>query len=234
MKNVLIGIQARSKSVRLPNKAMKIIRGSTIIDHVIWRCRSAQNYINRYSERRQIYSNLAVLIPVGDPLKEHLKGRVDIIEGPEEDVIARYKVAIDNYKPDYLVRITADCPLMLPWLIGKTINVLIYNDYDFVTNAHPQLRTFADGHDVEACNIKLFNWLNEFSSEREHVFKILYDNVYPEWKIGHVFNHTDMSSVKLSVDTEKDYELVRKQMESMVDKKRKWESLYGEGTAYKF
>ncbi len=232
MVNVLLAIQARSASTRLPNKVMLPLGGKPIIDHVINACKKSLKYMNNYSQKSKINVNMCIVIPEGDKLIHYL--RDPIVVGPEEDLITRYKNAMEKYTPDYLVRITGDCPMIPSYLITKAINCAVKGEYDFLSNAHPNLRTFADGHDVEVCNKKLFSWLDKTSQEREHVFQILYENVYPEWRIGHIFSYIDLSSVKLSVDTEKDYKLVKKQFDSRFDKISKWKRMYGENTANNF
>lgn len=235
-KTILIGIQARSNSTRLPQKVMKKIDDKPIIDHVVRACRKAAKYINEFSDRHNMTVDIAVLIPEGDELSEYLMGRVPVVKGPEDDLINRYKNAIERYDPDFIVRVTADCPMIPPFLISKAINVAVRGKYDFVTSAHPSFRTFFDGADIEVCSKRLFDWVDENAEgdEREHVFSRLSRDAPKEFSFAHIFNYIDLSSLKLSVDTEKDYELSKKQIESVIKKKQAWESVHGRGSAHSF
>lgn len=232
---VVIGIQARTHSTRLPNKAMKRIRGITMVDRIINTCLKSEKYINRFTRRSGIEVVTYVLIPEGDPLKEYLSDKeVGILEGPEQDLISRYKVLMDKEDPDYLVRITADCFLLPPFLITKCINTAVKNKYNFTTTAHPEFRTFFDGADVEVVDKELFEWLDKNSTEREHVFAYLVSN-YPDWyRPGLICNYLDLSAFKLSVDTQKDFDLTCKQYNSLMDKKEKWSKLWGESSVHQF
>lgn len=237
--NVLIAIQARTTSTRLPNKVMKRILGVTLIDNVINSCLKSSLYINRFSSKTGTNTEVVVLVPKDDPLKEYLSVRKDIkiIEGSEHDLISRYNDAMKLYDPDFICRITSDCFLIPPFLITKTINTAIKNDYDFTSTAYQDYRTFFDGADVEVCSRKLFSWLNENAKEefnREHVFSYLQKNK-PDWaKFGAVFSYLDLSALKLSIDTEEDLKLVTKQYTSIENKKRKFEETYGKGSAHMF
>lgn len=236
---ILIGIQARTNSTRLPNKVLRRISGITIIDNVINSCHKSSLYLNRFSAKTNVKAELCVVIPKDDPIKNHLKNRkeISVYEGDETDLISRYKVAMDATNADYLVRITSDCFLLPPFLITKTVNTAIKNNYNFVTNAHPKYRTFFDGADVEMCDKQTFYWLDEVAKEkryREHVFSYICEKMPTSLSIGHIFNYLDLSALKLSIDTEKDLELVTKQYTSIEEKKLNWEVVHGKHTCHMF
>lgn len=235
---VLIGIQARTNSTRLPNKAMLKIQGTPIIDHVINAGKRADRYVNRFEKRTGTKSMLWVLIPKGDPLKDYIeKNRphdVSVHEGDPEDLVDRYNTLAKELDVDYVVRVTADCPLLPPFLVFKSLNTAIKNEYDFLDNTNADYRTFFDGADVEVMSRRTLDWLHNNAEEREHVCSDLRTN-HPNWmKRGHVFSYLDLSAIKLSVDTQKDFDLVTNQYKSVQIKKRKWEDKYGKGTAHMF
>jgi spore coat polysaccharide biosynthesis protein SpsF len=110
--SVLIGIQARSTSTRLPRKCFEPLGGKRLLDHVIDSCHRAERYVNKNTYKNNYSASTALLIPEGDPLKKGFGSQVNIVEGPEDDVLTRYAIAVEKYKPDYICRITGDCPLM--------------------------------------------------------------------------------------------------------------------------
>lgn len=208
--SVLIGVQARSGSTRLPNKAFELISGRTMLDRVIEGCKNAANFI----EKRHSGTKAAVCVvtPKGDKIGEDFRGRVMVFEGDEFDVLSRYMVAMKSLKPDYLVRVTGDCPLIPPATIEGSVNLALKYEYDYVSNVDELCRTTIDGVDCEVISRRAMEWLSETAgtpTDREHVTTLLRRSP-PEWcHHGAVMSSIDMSAVKLSVDTKEDLERVR-------------------------
>lgn len=212
MQTVLIGIQARSGSTRLPRKAFELISGRMMLDRVIDNCKKAGLFISKKAVNNSLRVRIAVLTPYGDPIINEFKSRCEIVEGPEDDVLARYAEADKRYSPNYIVRITGDCPLLPPFVISKTIKLAMENGYDYVSNVDPAFRTALDGMDCEVVSSALLKYLDKTAtkpSDREHVTTFA-RSTPPEWaKIGCIVNYFDQSGVKLSVDTKEDLENVR-------------------------
>lgn len=220
MTEVLIGIQARSSSKRLPGKALMPIDDVCMVEHVLNAAKQACSHINKNSHFTQIRASCALLIPYGDPLKEAMAGNI-IIEGPEDNVLKRYEMAASAFYPDYLVRITGDCPLIIPTIITKHITSAIGFNLDYMSNAFEDLRTYVDGYDCEVISKKAFEYIfknAESAHDKEHVTTYLRRNA-PKWcKFGALLGHIDISDVKLSVDTVDDLEMVRKSHENLKNK----------------
>ena len=64
---------------------------------------------------------MALLVPKGDPLAKEFQGRVMVFEGPEDDVLARYANAVNGTHPDFIVRVTGDCPFIPPYIISTHV-----------------------------------------------------------------------------------------------------------------
>lgn len=194
--------------------------------------------MNRYTPKTGVSVDLKFLVPEGDTLAEYIRNvmKTDCFEGDENDLISRYHNCVKDsgVDYDYVVRLTADCPLLPSYLISKCINTAIKNEYDFLDTANPKYRSFFDGADVEVLSGKALGWLEENSKEREHVCNALRENGPASFKYGHIFSYLDLSRFKLSVDTQKDFDLVQNQYRSLEDKKRKWEENYGKQTAHMF
>ena len=233
---VIIGIQCRTGSTRLPNKAMKKIFGLPMIDIVIGNALTSSKYINGFEKKTGVSAQVWVLIPKGDPLKKYLEKKryVKVFEGHPTDLVRRYSDLQKEVNADYIVRVTGDCPLLQGYLITKCINTSVRNEYDFLDNASKEYRCFFDGADVEVLSKKALKWLDDNAEEREHVCHDLRSNYDEELRYGHVFLHLDLSFFKLSVDNQKDLELVTNQYKSVVNKKRLWEEKHGKGTAHMF
>ena len=210
-KRVLIAIQARSTSTRLPGKHRILINGISILERVILACEKSMSYINN-SGRGDISVSIALLVPSGDSIVEEFAGRVPIIEGSENDVLSRYNLALKKSYADYIVRITADCPMIPPFVITKHIINATKTELDYVSNVDPRIRTAPDGWDAEVISKRALTWAAENAKseyDKEHVTAILRDNP-PAWlRVGCVIGYSDHSNLKISIDTEEDLLFVR-------------------------
>lgn len=215
MIKVIIGIQARSTSTRFPRKVFEKIDGKEMLQHVLDSCEDSALYVNKYSEKNRIKVSTVILVPTDDEIIHRYKYKTVVYEGPEYDVLKRYHSMGEALDADYIVRVTADCPLLPSYLISKTINIATKGGYDYVSNIDENLRTCVDGHDVEIMSRKALEWANEvatFESDREHVTPILRTKQIPtSFKVGHVIGHLYQPDVKLSVDTPEDLEKVRRE-----------------------
>jgi spore coat polysaccharide biosynthesis protein SpsF len=209
---VLIAIQARSGSTRLPRKAYELIGDRRMLDHVIDSCRKAAHYLGSRPAPNRPEVDVALLVPEGDPIGREFARGIAVVEGSEQDVLSRYYAALERLTPDYVVRITGDCPLIPDFLIAKHITTAIKGRYDYVSNVDEDTRTAIDGHDCEVMSSRMLGWLHgaaESKSDREHV-TLMARREPPDWaRMGCVLNYHDQSHLKLSVDTAEDLARVR-------------------------
>jgi spore coat polysaccharide biosynthesis protein SpsF len=177
-------------------------------------------HINKKSHKTNMSASVAVLIPYGDPIGNSLLGNL-IVEGPEDDVLKRYEIAQKKFFPNYICRITGDCPLVVPTLITKHISEAVFHDLDYVSNSIDSIRTHPDGYDCEVISSRAMKWLHETADnpfDREHVTTLL-KRKPPEWvKIGAIISHNDLSNIKLSVDTPEELERVRLNKKAVTEK----------------
>lgn len=227
-KRILIAIQARSGSTRLPRKAFELISGKMMLDRVIEACKKAASYS---SQREKLAFRVVVVTPAGDPIVDVFQNRCDIVEGPEADVLARYRMALDRYDSDLVVRITGDCPLIPPYMISRIVSLAAQHGYDYISNVDPRFRTALDGVDCEVVSAKLLKELHAravLPEDREHVTTMARREP-PAWaKVGVVVSHFDHADLKLSVDTAEDLERVRKAHEAAANKYRDAIMTYGQ------
>lgn len=218
MKEALIAIQARSGSTRLPRKAFELIGAKMMLDHVIDACKKSASFL---WNKEHIRTRVIVVTPDGDPIAKAFANRCEIIQGSHLDVLSRYAKAMELYKPDILVRITGDCPLIPAYLISRIVSLAERHDYDYVSNVDERFRTALDGMDCEAISSRLFSFLHQEAVspfDREHVTTYA-RSATPAWaKVGAVINFIDHSQMKLSVDTPDDLERVRKAYDLANDK----------------
>lgn len=237
-KSVLIGIQARSTSERLPNKVFELIGNKPMLKHVVDSCCYSAAYLNKLSHKTMTSVGVALLIPENDPIGEHhLFRNTQIVRGSESDVLSRYYLALTRLKPDYIVRVTGDCPLIPPYLISKMVKLTLLNKYDYLSNVEPEARTAIDGFDCEVISSKALEWLNETATEkydREHVTPLIRTSP-PSWASrAQVISNLNFSDVKLSVDTQEDLDRVRTQYEKVREKAANAEQIFGRGKVHWF
>lgn len=227
---VVIGIQARSTSTRLPNKVFARLGDRTVLEHVVASAKEACAYLNRYRNKSGFVTSFYVLCPQLDRIASECAGQFNIIQGPEHDVLTRYHHMVTATGADYIVRITADCPLLPSYLISKHVKIAVINQYDYLSNVHESVRTQVDGFDVEVISRRMLMHAMIHAvedSDREHVTTYIRKNP-PKWaKIGHVIGYLPLQNIKLSIDTQEDLERVRKHYEEIQNSIAKAEELHG-------
>lgn len=210
-----------------------------MLSHVIDNCKSAAQYSNNFTHKNKMVITVALLIPQGDeigPAFHH--HRLAIIDGPTDDVLVRYTKMAERMNADYIVRVTGDCPMLPHFLIGKAITVATKNRLDYVSNVDEELRTSADGFDVEVLSRRALKWLEENSkepSEREHVTLALRKKQIPhDFRVGHIVGYLDLANIKLSVDTQDDLDRVRAHYSRIQMAIAKAEMTHGKGSVHRY
>lgn len=204
---VSIIIQARMGSTRFPGKVLEMVVGDTsLLGFLLQRlrkCRKANALIVATS-----------ISPKDDILAKWLAARDNpFIRGSETDCLGRLAQAARSVSADVIVRITADCPLVLPEVVDAMIAYFLDNrgEIDYLSNR--QYTNFPEGLDVEVFSMRLLNEATEKAlerKEREHV-NYYFLNRPQSFRIRY-FCHDlglDYSRFKLSVDTEDDLERIR-------------------------
>ncbi|GGN93203.1 cytidylyltransferase domain-containing protein [Saccharibacillus kuerlensis] len=202
MKIVVI-IQARMGSTRLPKKVMKMLMDKTVLGHVITRCLAIQSIDEVIVATSDFEEDDAICI-------EAEKYGVACYRGSQQNVLSRYYGAARKAQADYIVRITSDCPLLDPKISDKVIKDFLANECDYSSSGLSG--TFPRGLDTEVFSFSaLEKAYNEASIEyeREHVTPYIYQ--HPELFNFRIYsNNQDDSRYRLTLDTEEDWEVIRK------------------------
>lgn len=197
-------IQARIGSTRLPGKVLKRVEGKPMLGWVI-KCLKASKLVNQ----------VIVAVSEGSENKPILelckKNGISTFVGSEEDVLDRYYQAAKKFNADVVVRITSDCPLIDPQIVDKVIKVFLENKkrVDYVSNTLH--RTYPRGLDVEVFSFSALEraWREANKPcEREHVTPYFYEHP-DEFKLFNVEHDRDLSSLRWTVDEEKDLKFIR-------------------------
>ncbi len=201
MNNLAI-LQARMASTRLPGKVLLEINGIPSIKFQIDRIRNSK------------IEHLVVATSTDssdDILVTYLNGiNVEVRRGPLEDVATRFHQILDEYNPKCFLRLTADCPFVMPKLINQMLDYFQSKDLDYLSNTMPP--TFPDGLDIEVVKTSAFMSLvgtHLTEREREHVtlgfnsgnYELIRDNFE---------SSIDLSYLRWTVDYPGDLEYLRK------------------------
>jgi len=100
---IAIILQARLGSTRLPGKVLMPLGGSTLIEQAMMRLSLVRSDARVLATDEKSADALA-------PLAE--RRGFELIVGPEDDVLARYCLAVRRFKPDLVIRATGDNPLV--------------------------------------------------------------------------------------------------------------------------
>jgi len=208
-------LQARMSSSRLPGKVMATILDKPMIMHQIERL-----------QRSSTIDDLLVATSTessDDELADYLvRSNVEVFRGPLDDVIGRFVLASQDRKPEFVIRLTADCPLTDPVVIDQLVELARDTSAEYTSNCFP--RTFPRGLDAEVIKWSTLVSVNELDLtvfEREHVGVRMYS--HPEfYKQSNLERQEDLSTLRWTVDTPRDFEFV----------KFVYENLYAENTNF--
>lgn len=198
---VVAVLQARVSSTRLPGKVLLRVCGKAMLAHQIARIL-----------RSKLIDQLVVATSE-DPSDDALVAlcadlNVPVYRGSLNDVLDRMVQAAKPFDPEWMVRLTGDCPLADPALIDQVIAKALGGEYDYVSNNRNP--TYPDGLDAECIRYASMQaaWREAtLPSQREHVTPFIYQ--HPErFRISDVQHHTDLNAMRWTVDEPRDFVFV--------------------------
>ena len=198
-------IQARMASTRLPGKVLMDINGKPMLLRVIERI--------KHSKLNQKIIIATSINKEDDEIYDFARSEhIDVFRGSQSDVLHRYYKAAENFNVDVIVRVTADCPLIDPYVMDLVIQGFLDNNKTIVTNAGIDLdkRTYPRGLDVEVFSfdaLLLANKKADQKYQREHVTPYLYQDING---VSIIMNNVNLSNHRWTVDTPEDMEFIRK------------------------
>lgn len=196
----LVLIQARCGSSRLPNKIMKKIAGKTDLQWVIERVKRCKR-IDEVMVITSIEKNNLPLIHLCTELG------IRVFVGSENDVLDRYYQAAKLLQPEYVIRITADCP-MFDWNYLDMAIEQMSEETDYLAEF---TESFPDGLDIEIMRYSALkcSWQEAvLASEREHVTQ--YIRKHPE-KFVHQNLECPIKNIgnkRWTLDEKEDFEMI--------------------------
>ena len=195
-------VQSRMGSSRLPGKAMRIMAGKPMLQHVVERvsaCKGIAQVIVATTDRSED-------LPIVAWCKKHAIQYVAcnrFLPDGMNDVLWRFRQAARLSEDRYFMRVTGDCPLWCPILGAEVIEAFHAHPVEICSNVHPKL----DGFDTEIFTRTALigaHMRADASYDRQHVTPFMYRNGRKHY-VDHL---PKVGGMKLSVDTEEDFERV--------------------------
>lgn len=200
MKAIII-IQARMGSSRLPGKVLLPLGNTVVLDYVVSRCKQ----IDFAAEVIVATSTLEQDDIIAKWCTEH---QVACFRGSEDDVLSRYVECARQYEPDYVIRVTADCPFVDYHLANNIVHAMKASPADIVVVKGDLPR----GLVVEMLSYSALEYIHQFGHEsrhREHVTYYAYE--YPEQfkRTEYIVPDEELNQpqLRITLDTLEDYQL---------------------------
>lgn len=203
---IVIVIQARMSSSRLPGKVMLPVWGKSLLMRMIERVQRTQ------------YPVTIVIATSTDPADDVIENEayahnLPCYRGSLNNLLERHYEAARWQQADLVLKIPSDCPLIDPSVIDATLDFFYGSPgrYDYVSNLHPA--TWPDGNDVEVMTMDCLERTYKEATELwelEHTTPYIWE--HPglfrtgnlEWATG-----LDLSmSHRFTIDYPEDYDFI--------------------------
>lgn len=200
MMRVAAVVQVRMGSTRLPGKAMMDVGGIPLLGILLTRLKRSESMDGVVVATTDLEQD--------DVIAEYCKVLgFPVFRGDAVDVLSRYIGAADHFCVQNVVRVTGDNPLTDIRLMEELISLHFEENADYTRSSGFPLGTSVEVAKAES--LRAINRMELLPSHREHV--TLYFNDHTErFKVRTLKNrNTGTSSPRLTVDTDKDLELIR-------------------------
>jgi len=198
---VIVIIQARMASSRLPGKILKSLGNVDVLTYGIERCR----VIHGVDEVIVATSELAQDDAIANWCQNQY---VAYFRGSEEDVLDRFVQCAKMFKPDFVIRVTSDCPFVDYEMASEIVELMKKDPSDIV---------IIDGHLPRGLAVEMLSYeallrIHELGKEprhREHVTYYAYE--YAEQFKAITYKapkDRQAPEFRITLDTKEDYDLI--------------------------
>ncbi len=216
---ILAITQARYGSTRLPAKILKEVQGMTLLEIHL---------------RRILKSRMVDQVKIATTGEEGSKYIVEVADkvgvayhkGSVDDVLSRFYDTAAPERPDWVVRLTSDCPLIDPAVIDYVLDFAVTHDYDYVRT---DPAGWPDGLDTEVMRFSALEKAYReasMTSEREHVTPYIGKNgsaeggsLFKTCKLSNPAGEYDANKYRITIDEPEDFLVIKALIEAMgIDK----------------
>lgn len=204
---MLVIIQARFSSARLPGKVLRPLAGRPMLARLLDRLKQAKR-VNQITVATSAATD-------DEPISQFCAAEgVQCFRGPLDDVAERLALAAEGAGADAFVRINGDSPLISPAIVDAVIELYGTKDVDLATNV--QTRTFPKGQSVEVIRVEALRRAQIMmqAGEAEHVTPAFYRRA-SDFRIVNLASGHDWGTFQMSVDTPEDLALADKMFRDM-------------------
>lgn len=196
-------IQARMESKRLPGKVLMPLENQPVLSRVLAQLKNITGVDRAIIATTELASD--------DPIVSYCKqNHVDYYRGSTEDVLERYYACARKFSLKTIIRVTADCPLIDPAILWKTVQIHLEMDADYTSNRLTP--RFPQGLDVDVLKFsaleKVFKTAAE-PLEREHVVIHIWKN-RSRFSVQELVSKEDYSKYRWVLDWPEDYTFLSK------------------------
>lgn len=202
-------VVARSRSSRLPGKALLDVAGMPALQHLLERVKQAKSldrivFCTTTNDEDTPLAQLA------------LATGVSVHRGPVEDVLGRMLGALDGHEVDVVLRITGDDILVDPIYIDRGLQHHLKSNAEY-----SDLKALPSGTEVEFFDVQLLKEIHRLARDPN-------GTEYLTFYVTHHKNQYRISNVpvddrhahdwRLTLDTKEDYEVILTFLEKMSSK----------------
>lgn len=210
---IAVVTQARISSTRLPEKVVRKVGDMSLLAMHLRRAGKAtlpKHFFVAIADEPGWEKIAAIATECG---WQHSRGDVN-------DVLARFYHCVAPLQPDYVVRITSDCPLIDHSLIDAVAGFCIEKGLDYAANG--LVETFPDGQDVEIFRFAALE--DAFTnatllSDREHVTPYIKKKSSflkgTPYRSDNYYCDSDYKRVRITVDTPGDLTVIERLVEKL-------------------
>lgn len=230
MNKVVLIIQARMGSSRLPGKSMLELAGIPLIFQIFERVKRVTGVSDIVFATSKDHSDDIIE-------KSCIERGINVFRGSENNLVDRYYNCAKAHNADTILRLPADNPCPEPSEYDRIIDYHLASNNDFSSNICNFMgNEYPDGIGVEVFNFSVLQKLkksNLNSEQKEHIALNFYDYLndklpYPPiFRVGTIkcpahFSRTD---INLDINTKEDYLFVRKLYEDLYSSKNNFSFL---------
>jgi spore coat polysaccharide biosynthesis protein SpsF len=215
---LVVVVQARMGSSRLPGKVLLPLAGRPLLERMLQRLLAA-----RFPFQLCVATTIAA---EDDPIRRLCQRlAIPVFSGHPTDLLDRHLAAARALGADTIAKIPSDCPLIDPLVVDRVLShyAARAGHVDFVTNLHPP--SWPDGNDVEVMPVSVLAVAHAEAQrgfEREHTTPFIWER--PErfrisnvtWSAGRNLS----KSHRFTVDYPEDYALVSRIYEELCTPER--------------
>jgi spore coat polysaccharide biosynthesis protein SpsF len=205
-------IMARMGSSRLPGKVLKTAAGVPLLDLLVHRLRRVSN-ADTVVLATSVEARDDVVAERGSALG------IPVFRGSENDTMDRFLSAIRAFDLSYIIRVTGDCPMIDPATVGEVVQLLTRERFDYVST--DLTLQYPNGMGCEGYTRRTIERMHAASRgmDTDQSWMLARDPAM-NFRRGQIAASPlgDLSSYRLTVDTQEDFDLVSRIIETLAPK----------------